>query len=60
MALMLRGNEVVWNRQLLYSGQHVAHNKLMWLHATDTPVTICCLQLCCAVVATKLPSVSLP
>ena len=59
MPLMFRGNKVAWNRQLVYSGQHVARNtilgnilratKLMWLHATDiSHDTICdVLLLCC-------------
>ena len=72
---MFHGNKVAWNRQLVYSGKHVASNKLC---ATLSPMThlasarlsaawvamthyaICCLQLCCTVVATKLPSVSPP
>ena len=34
--LMFRGNKVAWNRQLVYSGQHVACNKLC---ATLSPMT---------------------
>ena len=69
--LMFHGNKVAWNRQLVYSGKHVASNKLC---ATLSPMThlasarrllaawvaMTHYAICCTVVATKLPSVSPP
>ena len=54
---------MLWqHRQLVYSGQHVARNKCGCVQQIFpmTCYVICCLQLCCTVVATKLPSVSPP
>ena len=36
---MFCGNKVAWNRQLVYSGQHVAR---MWLGATDISYDTLC------------------
>ena len=54
---------MLWqHRQLVYSGQHVARNKCGCVQQISpmTCYVICCLQLCCTVVATNLPSVSPP